>query len=132
LFDLNDTSVCYDLASAYGSGYIVNFSDIMPTFSSVVFGISTAVGTCFALLGNLIAGLVIKQPVLEDWRKLFVLFSVMYFIGGLAFVFFGSAKPQSWATLKGREEQQKNDANIEDEAVPMQQKDEIEVVAQQK
>ena len=85
------------IAVAYGAGYIVNFVDIIPAYSSVIFGITTAIATVGALLANLIAGFVIKQPALEDWRKLFILFSVIYFIGGLVFAVFGSAEPRAWA-----------------------------------
>ena len=72
----------------------------MPACSSVVFGISTAISTFGALMANLIAGLVIKEAALADWRKLFILFCIIYIIGGLAFVFLGSAKPQPWAEHK--------------------------------
>ena len=66
-------------------------------------------------MGNVIAGVIIKQPILEDWRKLFLLFSVIYFIGGISFQLLGSAKPRSWATFKAQEKQ------AEEEAVPMNQ-----------
>ena len=105
------------VALAYGSGYIVNFVDVMPAFSSVVFGIITAVATFGALMGNVIAGVIIKQPILEDWRKLFMLFSVIYVIGGISFQLLGSAKPRSWATFKAQQKQ------VDEEAVPMKQAD---------
>jgi hypothetical protein len=103
------------LATAYGSGYIVNFVDVMPAFSSIVFGITTAAATVGALGANIIAGVIIKKPVLEDWRKLFIIFSVIYFIGGISYVLLGSAKPRKWATLKAQGKQQQ-----EEEAIPMQ------------
>lgn len=49
---------------------------------------------------NLIAGLVIKQPILEDWRILFILFAITYTIGGVIFLIYGSAVPRKWATFK--------------------------------
>jgi MFS family permease len=108
----------YILAVAYGSGYIVNFVDVMPAFSSIVFGITTAAATLGALLANVIAGLVIKKPVLEDWRKLFILFSIIYFIGGVVYILLGSAKPRKWATLAA---QQTIENTLEaEESVPMQ------------
>lgn len=107
------------LALAYGSGYIVNFVDVMPAFSSVVFGICTAVATFGALMGNVIAGVIIKQPILEDWRKLFMLFSVIYVIGGISFQLLGSAEPRSWATFKAQQKQ------VDEEAVPMKQADPV-------
>jgi MFS family permease len=111
---------------AYGSGYIVNFVDVMPAFSSIIFGITTAAATLGALFGNVIAGLVIKQPILEDWRKLFILFSIVYFIGGIVYLLYGSAEPRSWATFKAHDEQQNNDKKREEEMVPMQESRRIE------
>jgi MFS family permease len=105
---------------AYGAGYIVNFSDILPAYSSVVFGITTAAATVGALIANVIAGFVIKQPILEHWRKLFILFAVIYFIGGVAFVILGSAKPRKWATHKAQQNQEIKDKILEEETIPMQ------------
>lgn len=105
---------------AYGSGYIVNFVDLMPAYSSVVFGITTAAATFGALIANVIAGLVIKKPVLEDWRKLFILFSIIYFIGGIVYVIFGSAKPRKWAMPQNQVEKTMSDKTREEETMPMQ------------
>lgn len=82
---------------AYGSGYVVNFADVVPAYSSIIFGVSSAVGTIGGLLSNIVAGIIIKRPVLEDWRKLLFLFAIVYFIGGLVYVFYGSAVPRKWA-----------------------------------
>lgn len=108
------------LAVAYGAGYIVNFVDLMPAFSSIIFGITTAAATFGALIANVIAGLVIKQPILEDWRKLFILFAVIYFIGGLVYVVLGSAKPLEWAIPQHQTKSPLDDKAQEEETVPMQ------------
>ncbi|CAF0860880.1 unnamed protein product [Adineta ricciae] len=114
----------FSSALAYGSGYIVNFADVLPAYSSIVFGIVTAAATFGALMANVIAGLVIKRPVLEDWRKIFILFSIIYVIGGVTFLILGSAVPRTWASLKVHEPQQQMDnvttnAADEEEAIPM-------------
>ncbi|CAF0755767.1 unnamed protein product [Adineta steineri] len=108
-------------ALAYGSGYIVNFGDVIPAYSSIIFGIITAIATFTALFANVIAGVVIQRPVLEDWRKIFILFSIVYFIGGLAYIVLGSAVPRKWATLKSQEEQKVNDTISEEETVLMRE-----------
>jgi len=94
----------------------------MPAYSAVVFGITTAIATFGALIANIIAGLVLKRPVLEDWRKLFILFSIIYFIGGIVYVLFGSAEPRKWATFKAAQGKNGvNDQIPEEESVLMQQ-----------
>jgi MFS family permease len=100
---------------AYGSGYVVNFGDVAPAYSSIIVGIGSALGTVGALIGNLIASVVIKQPVLEDWRKLFILFSIMYTIGGIVYLIYGSAVPRKWATFKSETVKQVEEV----EAIPM-------------
>jgi MFS family permease len=92
----------------------------MPAFSSVVFGITTAAATVGALMANVIAGLIIKRPVLEDWRKLFILFGIIYLIGGLVFSLIGSAVPRKWATFQALEALQNKDKLAEEEAHPLQ------------
>ena len=85
---------------AYGSGYVVNFADIVPAYSSIIFSAAGTVATLGALLSNVIAGFVIKRPVLEDWRKIFILLAIFHLFGGLVFVLFGSGVPRKWATFK--------------------------------
>jgi MFS family permease len=100
---------------AYGSGYLANFADIAPGYSSIIFSVSSTISTIGALVSNIIAGLVIKQPILEDWRKLFILFSIIYIIGGVIFLLYGSAIPRKWATLNSEKSKQ----NEKDEALTM-------------
>jgi uncharacterized membrane protein len=88
------------VAIAYGSGFVVNFGDVAPVYSSIIFGIGSALSSVGALLGNLIASVIIKRPILEDWRKLFMLFAIMYTFGGVIYLIFGSAVPRKWATFK--------------------------------
>jgi len=82
------------------------------------------------VIGNIIAGIVIKHPILHDWRKLFILCSILYLIGGIIFILLGSAVPEKWATLKSKE-QIENGAHSQEETVPMQeqqQKDESKAI----
>ncbi|CAF2343455.1 unnamed protein product [Rotaria sp. Silwood2] len=100
-------------AMAYGSGYVVNFGDIAPAYSSIIFSVASALGTVGALIGNIIAGIIIKQPILEDWRKLLLLFAIIYTIGGTVYLLYGSAVPRKWARFHSEESTQ----NEEDESL---------------
>jgi len=96
----------------------VNFSDIVPAYAGLVFGIVTSISSLGAVIANIIAGIIIKRPTLHDWRKLFILFLICYFIGGIIFLLWGSAVPEKWATFKSQEKEQ-NDVHSEEETVPM-------------
>ncbi len=76
---------------------MVNFADVAPAYSSVIFAVGSTIATIGAIGSNFIAGLVIKRPILEDWRILFILFAIIYIIGGIIFLLFGSAVPRKWA-----------------------------------
>ena len=75
----------------YGSGYCVNFADIVPAYSGIIFGLANTFASLAGLIGNIVAGVVVNQPVLEQWRILFVMFGVVYFNWwiGLFIVWFG-------------------------------------------
>ncbi|CAF1527284.1 unnamed protein product [Adineta ricciae] len=101
---------------SYGSGYIVNYADVVPAYAGLIFGIVTTISSFGAVIANIIAGIVIKQPILEDWRKLYILFGIVYLVGGLAFMLWASATPEKWATLESQQEKE----TIE-ETVPMKE-----------
>jgi MFS family permease len=83
----------------------VNFADIAPAYSSIIFATTSTIATIGALGSNFIAGLVIKRPILEDWRKIFILFAIIHTIGGIVFVLFGSAVPRKWAMLNSEKDE---------------------------
>ncbi len=106
------------LGLGYGSGYCVNFADIVPAYSGIIFGLANTFASLAGVIGNIVAGIIVNKPVLEQWRKLFVMFGIVYFIGGLVFLLFGSAVPRKWAkfqVVNNDEEKKLND----DEIVPM-------------
>ena len=45
------------LGLGYGSGYIVNFADIVPAYSGVIFGIANTLASLAGLIGNIVAGI---------------------------------------------------------------------------
>ncbi len=114
------------LGLGYGSGYCVNFTDIVPAYSGIIFGLANTFASLAGLIGNIVAGVIVNKPVLEQWRKLFVMFGIVYFIGGLAFLCFGSAVPRKWAkfqTIKIKQEEKLND----EEFVPMNEQDQAKI-----
>lgn len=107
----------------YGSGYIVNFADIVPAYSGVIFGVANSLASLAGLLGNTIAGIVVKQPILEQWRILYIMFGIVYFIGGVVYLIYGSAIPRKWATFQTANNTVKQEIVLnEEETVPMNEK----------
>ncbi|CAF0997152.1 unnamed protein product [Adineta ricciae] len=108
----------------YGSGYCVNFADIVPAYSGVIFGFANTFASLAGLIGNIVAGMVVTKPVLEQWRKLYVMFAIVYFIGGIAFLFFGTAVPRKWAKFQSAVAEKEKKLNDE-ESVPMNEQKQI-------
>ena len=98
----------------------MNFGDITPAYSSIIFGIAGTIGVIGSLCSNIVGGLVIKQPILHDWRKMFIVFAITYFIGGLVFLVYGSGVPRTWATFQSQRVQQ-NETDADAEAITMLQ-----------
>lgn len=97
-------SLCRSIEGfGYGSGYIVNFADVAPAYSSILFGLSITFGSLGSLGANVIAGIIITEPILDHWRRLFILFAIVYIIGGVVYVLFGSAVPQNLNQPKPQE-----------------------------
>jgi MFS family permease len=91
---------------------------VAPAYSSLIFGLAITFGSLAGLLANIVAGLLIKQPILSDWRRMFIIFAVVYFIGGLVYVLLGSAVPRKWA-INVHPEQQPNADTEEGEVIPI-------------
>jgi MFS family permease len=122
-------SECIDffLGLGYGSGYCVNFADIVPAYSGIIFGLANTFASLAGLIGNIVAGIVVNKPVLEQWRKLFIMFGIVYFIGGLVFLLFGSGVPRKWAKFQNANKQveEKLNDDDDDEIVPMNEQNSI-------
>lgn len=108
----------YFLGLGYGSGYVVNFADVVPAYSGLVFGLANTLSSLAGLIGNIVAGMVVSESVLEQYRKLFIMFGVVYFIGGLVYLLFGSAVPREWAKFQAVASEPEKSLNTE-ETIPM-------------
>jgi len=102
---------------------MVNFADIVPAYSGVIFGIANSLASLAGLIGNIVAGIVVKEPILEQWRKLYIMFGIVYFIGGVVYLIFGTAVPRKWAKLQTVDNSAKQEAKLNDEELmPMNEK----------
>lgn len=99
-------------------GPLVNVNDIAGSFSSVVFGIANTFGTAPGIIAPYFVGLITKNQLQEEWRIVFIVAAIVYFLGGTLFVIFGNSNLQSWAHVstpsaddKELEHLNKNDQN---------------------
>ena len=97
---------------------MVNFADIVPAYSGVIFGIANSLASLAGLVGNIVAGILVKNPVLEEWRVLYIIFGIVYAFGGFIYLPFGTAVPRKWAVFQAAN----TDAKAAEEAVPLNEK----------
>jgi MFS family permease len=116
----------FEIGLGYGSGYCVNFADIVPAYAGVIFGLANTFASLAGLTGNIVAGIVIQKPILEQWRKLFIMFGIVYFIGGLVFLCFGSAVPRKWAQFASAQTHKEKQLNDE-EHMPMHEREPMKI-----
>jgi MFS family permease len=102
---------------------MVNFADIVPAYSGVIFGIANTFASLAGLIGNIVAGMVVKEPILEQWRKLYIMFGIVYLVGGIVYILFGTAIPRKWAKFQTVDTSAKQEEKLNDEeAMPMNEK----------
>ncbi|XP_064087532.1 putative inorganic phosphate cotransporter isoform X2 [Macrobrachium nipponense] len=85
------------LNSARNSGALISEQDIAPNFAGVLIGITNAVSAIAGIITPLFIGvLTTDNQTLSAWRIVFGIAAVAYFIGGSAYLIFGTNKVQPW------------------------------------
>ncbi|XP_066974703.1 putative inorganic phosphate cotransporter [Macrobrachium rosenbergii] len=80
----------------YSGGY-VSEQDIAPNFTGVLTGITNAVASITGIVAPLVVGVITTgNQTLSAWRIVFGISAVAYFIGGSAYLMFGTDKVQPW------------------------------------
>ncbi|XP_058808451.1 vesicular glutamate transporter 2.1-like isoform X1 [Phymastichus coffea] len=106
---------CITIAVGLGgfawSGFSVNYLDIAPKHASVIMGIGQTVATLPGILSPLITGYIVRNKTPEEWQKVFLISSAVYFIGALIFGIFASGEKQPWA-VSGNEVDGNQEAQI--------------------
>ncbi|KAJ8679911.1 hypothetical protein QAD02_015698 [Eretmocerus hayati] len=85
---LNAGSVC---------GFQINHIDLSPNFAGALMSITNCIATVVAIYAPKICNwIVIDQEDVEQWHTVFYMSTLIYFLGNLIFVIFGSGEVQSW------------------------------------
>lgn len=89
----------------YGSGFLVTFNDIGGKFAGIVFSLSNSIGMLSGVFAPYVVAILTTNKTQEEWRNVFILTAIVYFIGALSFLVFASAETQSWAKEKNTEKE---------------------------
>lgn len=94
--------ICLTLAVGGGgfafSGFYVNHLDIAPPFAGILIGITNTVATLPGIISPLLTGTIVQhQSQASEWRIVFYLGGLIYFIGAIFYCIFSSGDKQIWA-----------------------------------
>lgn len=93
------------------SGFNVNHLDIAPRYASILMGISNGIGTFAGMLCPIVVEMLTQKGTREEWSHVFLIASIIHFIGVIFYGFFASGEKQPWADPK---DELQND-NLKDE-----------------
>lgn len=86
------------------SGFNVNHLDIAPRYASILMGISNGFGTFAGMICPIVVENLTRKGNKEEWAHVFVIASVIHFIGVIFYGIFASGEKQPWADPKEDEE----------------------------
>ncbi|XP_076684355.1 putative inorganic phosphate cotransporter isoform X2 [Andrena cerasifolii] len=78
-------------------GHNVNHMDLSPNFAGTLMGITNTAANICSILAPLVTSVIVKDPSnVSEWRNIFFLSAVIYILGNLMFILFGTSKIQKW------------------------------------
>ncbi|XP_014102800.2 putative inorganic phosphate cotransporter [Bactrocera oleae] len=78
-------------------GGFVNHIDLSPNFAGTLIGITNFGATLMSIIAPLVVGVIVTDTTNPNqWRLIFYIMAVFYFIGNLVFITLGSTKLQPW------------------------------------
>ncbi|XP_012523232.1 putative inorganic phosphate cotransporter isoform X2 [Monomorium pharaonis] len=78
-------------------GHNVNHMDLSPNFAGPLMGFTNTIASACGIIAPLAAGLIINDSTnILEWRSIFFLSAVIYTVGNLVFILFGTSKVQKW------------------------------------
>ncbi|XP_049865733.1 vesicular glutamate transporter 1-like isoform X1 [Pectinophora gossypiella] len=78
------------------SGFSVNHLDIAPPHASVLMGLSNTVATLPGIISPPLAGAIVTNKTVEEWRLVFFISAAIYLIGAIVYGIFASGEKQPW------------------------------------
>ena len=74
----------------------------------MLFGFTNAMSNIPGFLTPLLVSVMTAQSTLDQWYNIFTLAGVIYIIGGLVYIIWGSSETQEWAKCSSQQEKKVN------------------------
>ncbi|KAL7636796.1 UNVERIFIED_CONTAM: hypothetical protein RMT77_012552 [Armadillidium vulgare] len=89
------------------SGFNVNHLDIAPRYASILMGISNGCGTLSGMICPIVVEELTKHNSQKEWQIVFIIASVIHFLGVIFYAIFASGELQPWAEPPPEEEEER-------------------------
>ncbi|XP_023344721.1 vesicular glutamate transporter 1 [Eurytemora carolleeae] len=90
-------SLALGLGGLTWAGFGVNHLDVAPNYAAILMGISNTVGTIPGILSPAVTGAIVKDRTADEWRNVFLITSLIYFLGAVMYGLMASGEKQDWA-----------------------------------
>lgn len=90
-------TIAVALNSGAYTGFLTNHLDLSPNFAGLLMGITNGFSNFTSILGPLVAGFIITdEKSASEWKIVFYISALIFFLGNLVFLLFGSTEVQPW------------------------------------
>ncbi|ODM91702.1 Sialin, partial [Orchesella cincta] len=79
------------------AGFSVNHLDIGPRYAGILMGISNTFATIPGMVSPTLAGKMLQNGTIDEWREVFSVSSTIYVIGAVGYGLLASGETQRWA-----------------------------------
>lgn len=101
----------------FGAGFMCVCNDIGGSIAGIVFGIANAIGHIPGIIAPYVTSAITKTGSSSEWKTVFIIAAVIYFIAGAEFLVFGTAVPQYYMNEQRMEPSEKGEKAKEAEKI---------------
>uniref|UniRef100_A0A1I8HQ19 MFS domain-containing protein n=1 Tax=Macrostomum lignano TaxID=282301 RepID=A0A1I8HQ19_9PLAT len=106
--DATTATVCMIIGVGFSgccmAGYNANHLDIAPRYASCLMGLSNGIGTVGSILVPIVTMQLVKDRSRASWSNVFLITSIINFVGVIFYAMFASGEKHSWAEAPADEE----------------------------
>ncbi|KAL4705197.1 hypothetical protein ACJJTC_013997 [Scirpophaga incertulas] len=90
-------TVAFGLNAGHYTGFQLVHLDMSPNFAGTMLGITNSIASLVSIAAPLVAGAILTDETdIVQWRTLFFISSIVYFVCNLVLIIFGTSERQEW------------------------------------
>ncbi|XP_073982813.1 putative inorganic phosphate cotransporter [Rhodnius prolixus] len=90
-------TISVGLTAGVYNGYLTNHLDLSPNFAGTLMGITNGMSNITSICGPFIVGVIVTdESDVSQWQLVFLISALVFTIGNITFLIFGSTETQPW------------------------------------